>query len=193
MTAIKILSNTEQAAKHVMIKNDKITLNTTIYPLEGAETIILLHGGPGVPDQMDEIVSFLTGEYQIIYFEQRGTGALTSEVQSFTIEEYISDIDAITTHFELDSFHLFGHSWGGLYAQIYAQVRPQKIKSLFLCSPGSGTGDIWKLTEKEALAYNKKVASFSEWLRMGYYSLLGLLGSDKAYRRLFKMVYQKLQ
>lgn len=104
------------------------------------------------------------------------------------MEDYIADLDAISKRFELDSFHLFGHSWGGLYAQIYAAASPENIRSLFLCSPSSGTNKTWKKTEKEVMQFNKDNSSTKEWLKMGWNSLLGMLGHDKAYRKLFKQV-----
>ena len=36
--------------------------------------------------------------------------------------------------------------------------------------------------------FNKKSTSNGEWLKMGWYSLLGKLGGNKAYRKLFKQV-----
>lgn len=170
------------------IKNG--VLNTIMYPLNNAETIILLHGGPGVPNQMEQIVKLFNKKYEVIYFEQRGTGNSYCPNCSYTMEDYISDINAITEHYNLDAFHLFGHSWGGLYAQVYADKNSQKIKSLFLCSPSSGTNKTWKETEKEVMNYNKKMTSSGEWLKMGWNSLLGIFGSDKAYRRLFEQVYK---
>ena len=178
----------EKITTSIEIKNG--VLNTTKYPLNNAETIILLHGGPGVPNQMEELVKMLNKKYEVIYFEQRGTGSSYCPNCSYRMEDYISDIDAITKYYKLDTFHLFGHSWGGLYAQIYADKNPQKIKSLFLCSPSSGTNKTWEETEKEVMKYNKKMASSSEWLKMGWNSLLGILGSDNAYRRLFEQVYK---
>ncbi len=35
---------------------------------------------------------------------------------------------------------------------------------------------------------NKRIASSGEWMSMGWNSLLGMLGSDKAYRKVFKQV-----
>ena len=165
-------------------------LNTVIYPLNNAETIILLHGGPGVPNEMEQVAKLLNKKYEVIYLEQRGTGKSYCTNCSYTMEDYISDIDAIAEYYNIDAFHVFGHSWGGLYAQIYADKNPQKIKSLFLCSPSSGTNKTWEETEKEVMKFNKKMASGGEWLKMGWNSLLGILGSDKAYRSLFEQVYK---
>lgn len=165
-------------------------LNTVVYPLDNVETIILLHGGPGVPNEMEQVANLLNKKYEVIYFEQRGTGKSNCTSCSYTMEDYISDINAIAEYYKLDAFHIFGHSWGGLYAQIYADKNPQKIKSLFLCSPSSGTNRTWEETEKEVMKFNKKMASGGEWLKMGWNSLLGILGSDKAYRSLFEQVYK---
>ncbi len=171
-----------------LVKNGNVTLNLTIYSGDIIETIILLHGGPGVPDDMIEVVNILKDKYRVITFEQRGVGLSECNGGRFTMNDYISDIDAILKYFNLNEFHLLGHSWGGLYAQIYANKKPERIKSLFLCSPSSGTNQTWKKTEKEVLQFNKKMTSNGEWLSMGWNSFLGMLGSDKAYRNLFKQV-----
>ncbi len=177
-----------QGFKEQLIPNGNTQLNVQIYPKAQAEFVILLHGGPGVPDPMIEIVRSLNEKYQVICFEQRGTGQSHNPDGDYSIEAYLSDIDAIADAFDLKSFHLFGHSWGGLYAQIYAQERPSKLKSLFLCSPSSGTNKNWKATEKEVLNFNKQNATTGEWLSMGWYSLMGMLGSNKAHQRMFYLV-----
>lgn len=47
------------------------------------------------------------------------------------MSDYISDIEAISNRLNITKFHLFGHSWGGLYAQIYAEEYPEKLKVCF--------------------------------------------------------------
>ncbi len=177
-----------QQTEYLKIQNGEVILNTTIYPKENAETVILLHGGPGVPDPMTEVALELNNKFQVITFEQRGTGQSLNPNSEYAIADYISDIDSIASHFNLESFHLFGHSWGGLYAQIYAEERPESIESLFLCSPSSGTNSTWKKTEKEVMKYNKMNASWGEWMKMGWNSLLGMMGSDRAYQKVFFLV-----
>ena len=178
------------AQNTIFIQNGTVKLAVTIHSAEKIETVILLHGGPGVPDDMVEVVDQLKKNYKVITFEQRGVGLSSCTKCSFTIKDYILDIDVIITKLAIKSFHLFGHSWGGLYAQIYAEERPEKIKSLFLCSPSSGTNKIWKKTEKEVLEFNKNITSKKEWLSMGWNSLLGVLGNNNAYRKLFLQVFK---
>lgn len=100
------------------------------------------------------------------------------------MEAYISDINAIAKK----KFHLLGHSWGGLYAQIYANKYPENILSLFLSSPGTETGSEWNQMEKEMMDYNKKHTTSWWWLKMGFYSFLGSLWISWASKALFREV-----
>ncbi|WP_139957969.1 alpha/beta fold hydrolase [Flavicella sediminum] len=176
------------AVKSEFIRNGNTKLHVNIYSSHLKEVIIVLHGGPGVPDEMLEVVDVLKENYQVIYFEQRGVGLSACEEANYKMEAYISDIDAICSHLSIYSFHLFGHSWGGLYAQIYAKEKPAKIKSLFLCSPSSGTNNTWKKTEMEVMQLHKEICDFKEWFHMGWFSLFGMLGIDEAYQKLFRQV-----
>lgn len=167
-------------------KNDK--LYSTFYPNPDKDTIILLHGGPGFPDDLKEVAAILGEHFQIITFHQRGTKKSPCTSNDYSMKAYISDIEAIREFYKISRFHLWGHSWGGLYAQIYAAKYPGKLLSLFLCCPGSGTNTEWKQTEKEVMHLNKSKTSFWQWTKMGINNLLGILGSDTAYKRLFKQV-----
>jgi len=137
---------------------------------------------------MKELVDILAAKFQVINFQQRGTGESSNPTKDYSMEAYISDIQAIADHLKLNKFHLLGHSWGGLYAQIYAQAHPERLHTLFLCSPSSGTNTVWSETENEVLAYNQAHTTMWEFLKMGIYSLMGAFGYDWAYQSLFVLV-----
>ena len=174
--------------QELFIPNGENTLHTMLYGDKSREAIILLHGGPGVPDAMQQVVDVLKENYYVVTFEQRGAGLSSISNKDYSMNAYVSDIEAIADSLDLTSFHLFGHSWGGLYAQIYAEQHPDRLLSLFLCSSGTGTGEVWKKCEREVLRSNKESCANGDWLRMGYYSVGGMLGSDKAYQKLFALV-----
>jgi pimeloyl-ACP methyl ester carboxylesterase len=174
----------------LLIESTSAKLFTIIYPKQKAETVILLHGGPGVPMDFSPIAEQLSRKYQVIAFDQRGTGRSPVNGATYSIDEYLKDIDAVAQHFGVDKFNLFGHSWGGLYAQIYSERNPQKVLSMFLSSPSSGTGELWKQTESEVMAFNKERSGFWGWSMMGVNSLIGMFGSDTAYQSLFKRVLE---
>jgi proline iminopeptidase len=179
-----ILNSSEEKYR---VKSGNATLSVSCFNSSREETIILLHGGPGVPDEMTELRDWLINRYRVINFDQRGIGD-DCKGCSFTMEDYIGDINNISAFFKAEKFHLFGHSWGGLYAQLYAAIYPQKILSLFLCSPASGTGEIWTQTEKEIFRYNYQRSTLMEWLGMAWNTFLGTIGNNQAYSRLFKQV-----
>lgn len=124
-----------EAPKRELINNGNTSLNVIIHSNDKSETILLLHGGPGVPDDMLEVVNVLKTRYRVVTFEQRGTGASICQDRSYTMDDYISDIDAIMEKLDVEKFHLFGHSWGGLYAQIYASESPIESTVYFYAVP----------------------------------------------------------
>lgn len=171
-----------------IIDNHGDKLFTTYYSNPGKETVILLHGGPGFPSDLTPVANLLKEQFQIITFHQRGTRLSPNQSHDYSMAAYLGDLEAVRLHYGLEKFHLWGHSWGGLYAQIYAHQYPAHLISLFLCSPGSGTNLEWEQTEKEVMGYNRARSTSWQWFMMGIHSLLGRFGSDAAYRRLFKRV-----
>ncbi|RNI29196.1 alpha/beta fold hydrolase [Rufibacter latericius] len=169
----------------MLIKNKDTHLFTLAFPKSGRETVILLHGGPGVPHGMTFLVKYLSRYFQVIMFHQRGTLKSPNPSHDYSLEGYTSDINRIAELFQLEKFHLFGHSWGGLYAQIYAQENRDRLLSLFLCSPASGTGRQWAETSLEITRYNRKKSSLPEFVALNLNAGLGLLGSDQGYKRFY--------
>ncbi len=172
------------------IKTKTSELRLYIEGSKNDEVILLLSGGPGVPDYLQDVSSLLNKKYKTVRFDQRGVGASLAYDENYDIEHYLSDIDSIIKELDVDSIHIFGHSWGGLLAQIYAAKNPAKFKSLFLCSPSSGVGTIWKEMEKEVMNYNKNQATSMEWFGMGFNSLLGMMGVDFGYKKVFANVWR---
>jgi proline iminopeptidase len=179
----------QQSPETFTIPSGNDSLAVKCYDSARGETVLLLHGGPGVPDEMTEVREILSRKYRVITFDQRGTGSGDHSRCTYGLSDYLDDINNLASFFQQEKFHIFGHSWGGLYAQLYARSFPEKILSLFLCSPASGCGRaIWKLTEHEVMHYNRTRSTASEWLAMGMNSVLGQLGSDRACQRLFRQV-----
>lgn len=170
------------------VKNGSDQLHTVCHLNPEKPTIIFLHGGPGVPSDFQEIFEVLKNDYQLITFHQRGTKMSPCVSKDYSMAAYLSDIECVAQFFKVSSFHLFGHSWGGVFAQIYAQEHGDKLLSLFLCSSGSGTNEHWKQTEKEVMQFNQSSCTFGEFAQMGINNLLGMFGNDAAYQRMFLQV-----
>lgn len=105
---------------------------------EGDKTPLLtLHGGPGAGSgylrSLDPICE--TGR-KIIYYDQLGCGRspADSDPSRWTIEFFVAELKNVVRALGLESFHLFGQSWGGMLAVHYAAENPAGLQSLILAN-----------------------------------------------------------
>jgi pimeloyl-ACP methyl ester carboxylesterase len=104
------------------------------------DTVLLLHGGPGVPDYLEPVARMLAPRHRAARFDQRGVGKSIALSAAYGIGDYLADVDAVRNHLRVERLHLFGHSWGGLLAQLYASAYPDQTASLVLCNSSTGAG-----------------------------------------------------
>ena len=104
--------------------------------------VVFLHGGPGGGVAPDHRRFFDPKTYRIILFDQRGSGQSTpcAELRENTTWDLVNDIEAIREMLKIDSWVVFGGSWGSTLALTYAITHPSKVKALvlrgiFLCRP----------------------------------------------------------
>lgn len=171
------LTNKDQAEQRIVTPFHVITPTAEIVGRDYAgkgEPIVLLHGGPGVPDYLGPVAAILAPPRRVITFDQRGVGASTVRMGGYSLSAYLSDLEAIRAWLGVERLHLFGHSWGGLLAQLYAAAYPAHTGSLFLCDPSTGVGPDWKRMEGAVLRHNQRQAGPARFLVMGGWSLLSL-------------------
>ena len=145
-----------------------------------SEAVLLLHGGPGTPDYLDPVATHLGRRFRAITFDQRGTGQSRALDGSFALDRYFDDINAIADHFGLRSFHLLGHSWGGLLAQLYARQFAPRLSSLLLCSPIPGPGRQWAAMIAEESLFIAGRLQLSDLFRIIFGWVRGELGGSEA-------------
>ena len=144
--------------------------------LEG-EPLVLLHGGPGVPDSMQTTIAPLLPQMRHISFDQRGTGSSRCTDGRYGIGAYLADMEAIREDLGIWSWHVLGHSWGGLLAQAYTAGHGDRVRSLVLSSSSLGVGSDWTLTKREAFRTSRRRAGLLGTVRLyGYGSGLGAPG-----------------
>ena len=107
---------------------------------KNGKKILVIHGGPGGGSQPRYRRYFNPEKFDIIQFDQRGCGSSIpfSELRENTTDDLVNDIEKLRCHFKIESWHLFGGSWGSTLALIYAIKNPSKVKSMtlrgiFLC------------------------------------------------------------
>lgn len=159
---------------------------------DSGEAVVLLHGGPGCPDYLQPVAESLDPHLRGVTFDQRGVGGSTA-TGTFAIEDYLSDIEAVRRRLGVERFHLFGHSWGGLLAQLYANKYPERVASMVLTNAAAGVGAQWTQVEREVMAYNRKRSGLAGFAVLGLSAALtrlpGRVG-DSAGRRLLARVWR---
>ena len=148
----------------------------------GGEPLLMLHGGPGVPDGMQMTVGPRRPGVRRISVDPGGVGSSICRDGRYSIAAYLADIEAIREGLAITSWHVLGHSWGGLLAQVYAARHGDRVSSLVLSSSSLGVGPDWKLTKREAFRTSRQRAGLWGTVRFYCYgSGLGVPGSVRSW------------
>ncbi|MGR9105971.1 MAG: prolyl aminopeptidase [Gammaproteobacteria bacterium] len=106
----------------------------------GGIPVLFLHGGPGAGCAPTHRRFFDPARYQIILFDQRGSGRSTphASLENNTTRDLIEDIEKIRSHLGIERWLVFGGSWGSTLALAYAEQFPEKVtglvlRGIFLC------------------------------------------------------------
>ena len=96
--------------------------------------VVFLHGGPGGGIEPRHRRFFDPEAYRIVLFDQRGCGRSTpyASLVDNTTWDLVGDIEALRTHLGIDSWQVFGGSWGSTLALAYAQKHRARVTELVL-------------------------------------------------------------
>lgn len=96
--------------------------------------VVVLHGGPGGGCSPAMRRYFNPEYYRIILFDQRGCGRSRphASVKDNTTWHLVQDIETIRTELDIDTWAVFGGSWGATLALVYAQAHPSSVSHLIL-------------------------------------------------------------
>jgi proline iminopeptidase len=104
----------------------------------GADTIIAIHGGPGM-DQESIVGDFtpLSAKHTVIFYDQRGGGrsSLPADTSTLVAARQIQDLDELRQHFHVNRVTLVAHSYGPLLAASYAIAHPTHVSRMVLFGP----------------------------------------------------------
>ncbi len=96
--------------------------------------VILLHGFPESHRTWRDIVPDLAQDHFVLAPDQRGYARSSKPlgVENYTPDKIVGDLLALADHFDLDSFTLVGHDWGGAIAWMAALQHPQRVARLVI-------------------------------------------------------------
>ncbi len=101
-------------------------------PSEG-RLVVLLHGFPETSWSFAaQAVGLGSSGYRVVAPDQRGysPGARPAEVEAYAEHELAADVVAIADAFDVETFDLVGHDWGGHVAWAVAASYPDRLRSL---------------------------------------------------------------
>jgi len=96
--------------------------------------VIFLHGGPCSGTKPDHRRFFNPELYRIILFDQRGCGLSLpfGELENNTTQDLVDDMERIRNELAITQWLVFGGSWGGALALLYAQQQQDKVLGLII-------------------------------------------------------------
>jgi proline-specific peptidase len=102
--------------------------------------ILTVHGGPGIPhDYITDMAALASDSRRVIFYDQLGCGRSDQpdDPSLWTIERSVQEIGIVRRALGLERVHLWGQSFGGLFALEYALSQPAGLVSLILASSTS--------------------------------------------------------
>jgi proline iminopeptidase len=96
--------------------------------------VLALHGGPGAGGNTYLRRFFDPKNYNIIIFDQRGSGRSTPPacIDNNTTQDLIKDIEKLRIFLKIEKWIIFGGSWGSSLSLAYAQDQPDNVLSIVL-------------------------------------------------------------
>jgi proline iminopeptidase len=102
----------------------------------GRDTVVVIHGGPGLTMDYfaDDLGGLVERGHTLLFYDQRGGGrsSLVSDSGALGGERFAEDLEAIRRHFAMERLTLLGHSWGAAVVALYAAQHPERLGRLLI-------------------------------------------------------------
>ncbi|GGD13770.1 prolyl aminopeptidase [Aureimonas glaciei] len=100
----------------------------------GAKPAVFLHGGPGGGCSPSHRRLFDPARYDVLLFDQRGCGRSTphASLEANTTWHLVADIERLREMAGVESWLVFGGSWGSTLALAYAETHPERTSEIVL-------------------------------------------------------------
>lgn len=94
--------------------------------------VIFLHGGPGSGCSGNHRRYFDPERYRIVLFDQRGCNRSTpaGDTSDNSTPLLLADMESIRERLGIESWIVFGGSWGATLALLYAEQFPERVRGL---------------------------------------------------------------
>ncbi|MGW8378236.1 alpha/beta hydrolase [Streptomyces sp. ODS28] len=100
--------------------------------------VVLLHGGPGLPDYLGELAPMAADLAPVFRYDQRGTGRSRWHGRH-SLARHVADLARLLDAWEAPAAVLVGHSYGADLASRFCFAHPERVAAMLLmCGPFTG-------------------------------------------------------
>ncbi|MER5439884.1 alpha/beta hydrolase [Streptomyces sp. NPDC002790] len=100
--------------------------------------VVLLHGGPGLPDYLGEVAAMIGDLAPVYRYDQRGTGRSPWRGRH-TLARHVDDLAELLDTWHAPQAVLIGHSYGTDLASRFCLAHPGRVAAtLLMCGPFVG-------------------------------------------------------
>jgi len=164
----KVANTVAQDSTIAHITIDDIIFHAEHHGHDSLPTLVVVHGGPGQDYRYLLPLRAFSDEYQVVFYDQRGTG-LSPRVNpsELTLQSSIDDLDRIINYYAPgEQVNILGHSWGAMLASGYLAQYPDRVKRIILAEPGF-------LTTEMSQIFNERTNGFRVDLNFRNMMLIG--------------------
>jgi pimeloyl-ACP methyl ester carboxylesterase len=117
-----------QSGQYLSVDSGKIYYETA--GTENKPVLLVLHGGFGTLEDLNNIVADLAGNFTLIGIDSRGHGKSTMGSSILTYERLQQDVEHVLHHLNINTLSIIGFSDGGVVAFRLASFSGLKIEKL---------------------------------------------------------------
>jgi class 3 adenylate cyclase len=123
---------------------------------KGSPLIVRVPSLPFVHSQLEwsqgsEFFDQLAENWTVVQYDPRGTGLSDRNVQDFSLETRLLDLEAVVEKLGVERFALHGIGWGGPLAVTYAVRNPDRVSHLILDDTQARTEDFFNIPQMRVL------------------------------------------
>lgn len=107
--------------------------------------VVMLHGGPGLPDYLGDVAKMVEDLAPVYRYDQRGTGQSPWQGRH-TSSRHVSDLAELLDLWEAPTAVLIGHSYGTDLACRFCLTHPDRVAAMLLTA-GPFVGD-WRAGDR---------------------------------------------
>ena len=101
-----------------------------------AVPLICIHGGPGFTSYSLEPLLAVSDRFPVVVYDQAGCGRArrSGPRRDLSIDGFVSELEALRVHLQIETMHLLGHSFGALILGEYLLRFPNRVSSAIFSS-----------------------------------------------------------